>query len=115
VTITQYYDMLDQTALDIAGENERRSKYFITLWWGFDGLREGEDGDWHWVSRRKEKTPAWDTGALRAPIGYAGAQSAIIPHPAYLAQAQALLGAQNTVCLFNQQIDQGCANRLSGF
>ena len=49
-----YYRLREQTALEILAVEENRPKYKITLWWGFDGLREGDDGLWHWVSRRKK-------------------------------------------------------------
>lgn len=53
-----YYARLEQTALEIQEEREKTPKYFLTLWWGFDGLREGEDGVWIWISRREKKVPA---------------------------------------------------------
>lgn len=52
-----YYDRLEQTTLEIQAEREKIPKYLLTLWWGFDGLREGEDGAWTWVSRRKKEAP----------------------------------------------------------
>lgn len=57
MSIVQYYDRLEQTALEIQEERERKPKYYMTLWWGFDGLQESEDGTWTWVSRRKKETP----------------------------------------------------------
>lgn len=48
---------LEQTALEIQEERERTPRYFLTLWWGFDGLQEREDGTWAWISRRKKETP----------------------------------------------------------
>lgn len=50
-----YYGLIEQTALEIQAKKEHMPKYKITLWWGFDGLREGDDGLWHWVSRRKKE------------------------------------------------------------
>lgn len=57
MSIVQCYERLEQTALEIQEERERKPKYCITLWWGFDGLREGEEGVWTWISRRKKETP----------------------------------------------------------
>lgn len=55
MSIEAYYDRLEQTALEIQAERERMHKYFLTLWWGFDGLQEGENGVWTWISRRKKE------------------------------------------------------------
>lgn len=55
--IAQFYGCLEQAALEIQEERERKPKYYITLWWGFDGLQEREDGTWAWISRRKKETP----------------------------------------------------------
>lgn len=57
MSIVQYYDRLEQTALEIQEERERKPKYYMTLWWGFDGLQESESGTWTWISRRKKEVP----------------------------------------------------------
>lgn len=51
----EYYGLLDRTALKIQEEQEHRTKYYITLWWGGDGLRENGEGVWSWISRRKSE------------------------------------------------------------
>ena len=61
--IREYYGRLEKAALEIEEQKEREPKYYITLWWGFDGLREDDGGVWNWVSRRKKGThaaPKWE-------------------------------------------------------
>lgn len=50
--LSEYYARMEQAALDIAEHQEPVDKEII-LWWGFDGLRMGKDGELEWISRKK--------------------------------------------------------------
>lgn len=53
-SVTEYLDRMERESLKLA---ERRKKYLIVLWWGFDGLRLNEDGTTEWISRKPTSTP----------------------------------------------------------
>lgn len=53
-SVTEYFDRMEQVALDILEKQEPVGKTII-LWWGLDGLRLNENGTLEWISRKKPK------------------------------------------------------------
>lgn len=73
-SISEYFDRMEQAALDILEKQEPVDKIII-LWWGLDGLRLNEDGTLEWISRKKQKPVNQD-------ISYQMCQS-IMPLPQF--------------------------------
>lgn len=53
--VSEYYDRMGKSALDIL-ESQEPVDQTIILWWGLDGLRLNEDGSLEWISRKKPET-----------------------------------------------------------
>lgn len=93
------YNRLERAMLSILEDKERAPKYCITLWWGFDGLREGEDGVWVWISRRdmNANIAPISTGALRTPILWANNVPYVAQSPCQNLETALLLSSRGQV------------------
>ncbi len=72
--VSEYYDRMEQAALDILEAQEPVDQTII-LWWGLDGLRLNEDGATEWISRKKSEPVS--TSVLYQPC------QSITPPPQY--------------------------------
>lgn len=113
--ISEYYDRIERTALEIL-ENREPVDRTIILWWGLDGLKLTEDGELEWVSRKKPKP-------VLQNVSYQPCQS-ISPMPQYYTMCQSTeaqidtLMAQNTMLQFQAaQAEQNMmiVNSLAGY
>lgn len=51
-SVTEYFDRMEQTAINILEKQEPVDQTII-LWWGLDGIRLNENGTLEWISRKK--------------------------------------------------------------
>lgn len=111
--VSEYYERMEQAALDILEHREAVDKA-ITLRWGLDELRLNEDGELEWVSRRKPK-PVLEN------VSYQFCQSVPAYNPDLLAQTQSTrssidaLMAENAMLKFQAAQNMMIANSLAGY
>ena len=94
--VSEYYDRMEQVALDIL-ENQEPVDQTIILWCGLDGLRLNEDGTLEWVSRRKTKP-------VQENVFYQLCQSAPAYNPDLLAQMQNTRSSINALMAQNTSL-----------
>lgn len=70
--VSEYYERMEKVSLEIQEEQEKKEKYYITLWWGLDGLRLYDDDTMEWISRRKQES-------VNKNISYTPCQYALPP------------------------------------
>lgn len=138
MSVAAYWERLEAVSLDIQARREREPKYFITLWWGFDGLREGDGGVWAWVSRRAEPTgpvlwadnaplfgnplryefrqialPLKATAPQLFPGGQGGPDATIARLQAELANVNCNIALSEQQKRLAEMVNQCCVNRLN--